>query len=262
MAKGTANVSYVRQGSQVTADDVPNWDFLYESSTLKDPRWNPGDRVVLPDGRVFRYAKASAAVASTSLAVSFSAAVKIAFEAFAGASAVGDTKVTINQASITADELRGGYLVFNHGTSLPVFAGIIGNTASDSSNNVVVYIDRSLPVAVTTALSFEILSNPYAAVNQASTNGTRSFAGIPAAAAANGAYFWVQTWGPIWAAPQASVAATAYIREVYFRHDGSLDIRTAAGDLTAFVTDQRAGFVIDQSDAGQGPPLVMLQVSI
>jgi hypothetical protein len=259
MTRGIANVDYIRQGSEVTVSDAPNWGFLFQSSPIRDPKWNIGDRVVLPDGRVFRYCKASDTIAATSLAVSFSAAVKVAYEAFAAASAAGDTKVHINQAGIVADELRGGYLVYNHDSFTPVFAGIIGNSASDGSNNVEVYLDRALPAAVTTAMSFEILSNPYAAVDQTSTDGKRSFAGVPATTAARGSYLWVQTWGPIWMAPQAGVAAAAYVREVYFRHDGSLDIRANIG---TFVSDQRAGFVMDQSDAGQGPPLVMLQVSI
>lgn len=259
MSKGIANVDYVRQGSQVTVADQPNWDFLYTSSTTKDSKYNIGDRVVLPDGRVFRYCKAGDAIAATSLAVSFAAAVKVAYEVFAAAAAVGDTVLTINQAGITADELRGGYIVWNHGTSTPLFRGIIGNTASDATGVVKVYIDGALKAAVTTAMSFEILSNPYADVSQENTSGTRSFAGMPTTTAASGAYLWVQTWGPIWAAPQATVAAAAYVREVYFRHDGSLDVRATIGTL---VSDQRAGFVIDQSDAGQGPPLVMLQVGI
>ena len=258
--KGIAKVQYAGSASEVMVQDAPNWGFLYETSSVKSTKFNIGDRVVLPDGRVYRYAKAGDAVASTSLAVSFLSPVKVSYKVFAAASAAGDTKVYINQASITEDELRGGYLVFNHGTSLPVFCGIVGNTASDASNNVTVYLDRGLPVATTTALYFEILANPYASVSQANHSGLASFAGMPTTAAVSGSYLWVQTWGPIWISPQAGVAAAAYVREAYFRHDGSLDIRANIG---TYVTDQRAGFAMDYSTAGaQGPPLLMLQVSI
>jgi hypothetical protein len=191
--------------------------------------------------------------------VSFAVAVKIGIEALQAASAAGSRTVYMNQTSITKDELRGGYLIlYKAAASTHVFRGIIGNTASASGNNFQIFLDAGLPFAVSTADSAKVLSNPYANVSQANLAGLASFVGMPATTAAINAYLWVQTWGPLWCAPQAGVAAAALVRAVYFRHDGSLDIRANGGTN---VTDQRAGFVIDYSPTGQGPPLVMLQVS-
>jgi len=259
MGHGIAKVDNVGQPAQVTVTDASFWDFLYTTSTVRHQRYNIGDRVVLPDGRVFRYAKAGAAIASTDLAVSFASAAKVSYETVRAASAISTREVYIDEASLTEDELRGGYLiVFKNGASTHCVRGIIGNTASDASDHVVIYLDASLPYALTTSDNVEVMSNPYSDVRQTNFGGLASFAGMPAKDAASGAYLWVQTWGPCWCAPQATVAAAAYVRSVYFRHDGSLDVRATIG---TFVTDQCAGFVLDYSPSGQGPPLIMLQVS-
>lgn len=251
---------YVTGVGDVLPNDIPSWDYIYEVSTIRNPKFLVGDRVVLPDGRVFRYGKAGAAVATTDLAVSFASAVKIGIETFAAASVIGTHEVTISEASITADQLRGGYLIiYKAGASTHCVRGILGNTASAATtNNVVITLDASLPYAITTSDNFEALLSPYADLRQTNYGGSASFAGMPAKEAAVSAYFWVQTWGPCWCAPQSGVGATALVRAVYFRHDGSLDVR---GNVGTGVTDQRAGFVLDRSDPGQGPPLIMLQVS-
>lgn len=254
---------YISGVGDVLPNDVPSWDFLYEASVVRNPKFNIGDRVVLPDGRVFRYGKAGAAIATSDLAVSFASAVKIGIETFAAISAKGSNEVTINEASITQDMLRGGYLIiYRNGYSTHCVRGILGNSASDVTvatlNNVVVTLDASLPYAITTNDNFEALLNPYADLRQTDFVSRASFAGMPMWTAAVGAYFWVQTWGPCWCVPQPGVAAAACVRAVYFRHDGSLDVRDNVG---TGVTDQRAGFVVDYSPSGQGPPLIMLQVS-
>jgi len=40
---------------EIYETQIPNIEFLYEHSSTKNPEYNIGDRVLLPDGRVFRY---------------------------------------------------------------------------------------------------------------------------------------------------------------------------------------------------------------
>lgn len=64
MAKGKARVNYLGRAGLVAAKDAPDWSFIYETSTIKDSHYNIGDRVVLPDGREFYYAKSAGACIS------------------------------------------------------------------------------------------------------------------------------------------------------------------------------------------------------
>lgn len=259
MPQKVNKVEFLGRNGKIGVSDAGNWDFIYRASTVKDPKWNVGDRAVLPDGRVFRYAKAGAAISTTTLAASFASAVKISYEALTGTTAIGSRILNMTEASITEDQLQGGYAIIYKASGSVYVRGITGNSASASADDTLqIYLDAALPVALDTSDAAEIMLNPYVDLRQTDLEGLASFAGMPATAAASGAYFWVQTWGPCWAAPQATVAAAAFVREVYFRHDGSLDVRDTIG---TFVTDQRAGFVLDYSPSGQGPPLVMLQVS-
>ena len=254
---GKAKVEGFGVVGRVGHSDTPDWSFLYTASAVKDPKFNVGDKVELADGREFRYCKAGAAIASTDLAVSFAAACKISIEVFRAASVAGERVVRITEASITEDQLRGGtIIIYRNGYSTHCVRGILGNTASGTGNAVDITLDAGVPYALTTSDQFEVCVNPWGDVRQTNFGGAASFAGMPAMTASSGDYLWVQTAGPCWCAPQAGVQGAAYVRSVYFRHDGSLDIRANIG---TYVTDQLAGFVLNYG-ATQGPPLIWLKV--
>jgi hypothetical protein len=258
MTVGQYKTQYLGMQGEIRSGTAPSYDFLKDTYVALPAGRNVGDRVELPSGKVFRLAKAGAAIATTDLAVSFAAATKITAEAFAAVSLINTNTVFINEAGITADQLRGGeIIIYRNGYSTHFNCGILGNTASDGSNNVTVYLDMSLPYALTTSDTFELMLNPWSDLRQTNFGGRASFAGMPVVTVASGSYFWVQTYGPVWCAPQSGVGASAYVRSVYFRHDGSLDIRANIG---TYVTDQLAGFVIEYDASAQGPPLVMLTV--
>jgi hypothetical protein len=259
MSKGIANVEYVRQGSEVTVADQPNWGFIYAASLVKDEKWAIGDRVVLPDGREFRYAKSSAACLSGQ-GCEFVATGYIAITTFATSSVVGATSVTVpaaTHAALTKDELRGGYAVIYDGTTNNVqFRGIVGNDASILNVAFVIYLDGPLTEAIVSGTSkIEVFQNPYASV-RTGTAVDYAKAGIPAVKiTAASTYFWVQVKGMSWAAPQALL--TGKQQGACWRHDGSLDTASAGIDAAnaqaAFVASQYAGYRVLGDSVGNGP---------
>jgi hypothetical protein len=187
MTKGLWNRETVRQGSEVTSAENGNYNFLYAPSTVKDPRWNIGDAVVLPDGRVFRYALAGAGLNGTAGEVSIqtefgvcvpdasitnavapaqTAQTNLPSGINASVGAVGDMAVRITIGAtdgrstttpgtgtglIAKDELRGGYVVLgNGGGEHPQFRGIVGNDAvAAGGGSCLVFLDAPLVTAVT-----------------------------------------------------------------------------------------------------------------
>ena len=103
----------------------------------------------------------------------------------------------------------------------------------------------------------EVYYNPYSDL-RLGTRTIESFAGLAAAYVSKAdKYFWVQTWGPVWIAPQEASFSDRQYRDAYFRYDGS--IQALGDDATYTKNKQRAGFIINTgSDAG---PLLMLQIS-
>lgn len=247
----------------------PSWNFLYEASTVKHPDYNLGDRVCLPDGRSFRYAKAGNTLNADHGAKYWNEElVKYATNVVA-AQVAGDSEIQVTVAAtdgadadgaIAADELRGGYIVIYSNSLSTQQRGIVGNTAiAASGGTITVYLDADLHVAVSTTTSFvEILGNPYENV-YSTNNGYSSVAGVPLVEATVGEYVWLQTWGPLWLAPGAAgVGGGAEERECVFGGNGAL-FEHNVGDTS----DQRqhAGHIINKdSAAGDGPPFIMLQI--
>jgi hypothetical protein len=249
---------------------APDWSFIYETSLTRDPNWYPGDRVVLPDGREFRYAK-SLGILSSVEAAQFDSVGVIPYTTAVTAGAVGDTHLHIpastHAAAFAVDELRGGYLsVFGNNTDDGdhIWRGIVGNTYSAINAAVIVYLDGPLDVAIDTNSSIEVFENPYnhimkdGAASMSGGNVTHGKAGVPAVYVdAVGKYFWLQTKGPRFLNPAAT--AINNMLGVYFRHDGSIegDIAVGSKDNNA-QTSQYAGYRISGSYTGNGP-MIMLQ---
>ena len=273
---GKAKAYLPRTPGLVGVGDIPGWDFLYRHSTVRDPKFFVGDRVVLPDSRVFRYANAGNIISHCKYGVKFWKQIGDGVAAvLAQGQSVGDREITIAAAGVVADEFRGGYVMIHVGTHQQ-FRGVLGNTATNAAGTITVYLDAELTVAVTVAHYTEILHNPYSEVRIAcaeaggSGNDYSSVAGIPnvITAVAN-EYLWLQTWGPIWINSHGSSLQDAGItggeRKLVFDCEGSVCVvdDVAHGPCGAGGDEQQlAGFIIDRSAAGtSGPPLVMLQIS-
>ncbi len=259
MTKGKAKVNYLGRSGVVMPQTTPSWDFIYEASTVKSNKYNIGDRVVLPDGRVFRYGLAVNSI-EPGRGVKFSGT--IASDGVSGnvnrAQVVGDRELRWASETFTKDELRGGYvIIFGGGNSYQQF-GIIGNTAC-SSSELTVYLDRAISVVVGSTQFTEILPNPYRYLKQ-EYNYYMSHAGVGMAYPTAGQYFWVQTWGPLWMnnGPYGQGAETSE-RDVIFNADGSLRNQTEWGIV---VGNQKAGFIITATSNGNDAvSFIMLQIS-
>ena len=258
----------------VDMGDVGSYDFLYSVSTVLSAGHLVGDRVVLPDGRVYRYGKSGSAGLNGGFGAAFWRQNTFDGGTF-GSAAIGDKSVQITLdagvitkfgSDITLNGLRGGYFS-QPDTGTPTFRGIIGNTAGGDTDVITLYLDAPLTRALVASSFCEVLANPYEDLRGtggtgAGESGTDyiSFAGIPATTvAATATHFWVQTWGPCWMTPNQPVADAATRRDVFFRQDGAI---ISGGDITVENGYQRAGFVIDRTGSGtDNPPWIMLQVS-
>lgn len=255
----------------------PNWDFLYETSTILAAKWNVGDRVVTPDGRVFRYGKATNIVTNTMQGLKFYGRVEdgIAYKTPTQAQVIGDKSITVDagdEGDVAEDELRGGYVIVHTHSDVADFSrGIIGNTVTDANGYVTIYLDAALTIAIKTTYGVETCPNPYAILQQrtaaSGVDGAdyyTSVAGLPMVkTTVADQYLWVQTWGPCWINPQGDIGYTPAVsrRTLFFTHEGSIIIKSVAAASTSL--QQIAGFLITRETAGgTGPPLVMLQISV
>jgi len=279
MSLGKAKVLNILDAGMVGHSDVPDWSFIYKVSTVKDPKWNVGDRFVTGDGRVFRYAKAYTAGVLSGFGACNRNKVNISVLApaqTAGCGAIGDRKVVITIASgdgiaadgvVAADELKGGYIVLNNQGSSPMNRCILGNTAvASGGGTTIVTLDGPLTAALVVGVGYtEILPSPYNLMEVGGGSGLleyQSFLGVPVATATVGQYFWLQTWGPAFVTPGGSTSPgdSANDRSVYFVGDGSINGGAHVTDENGY---QLAGFCMEQTaSAAGGPPFVMLQISI
>lgn len=270
--KGLAKAEYIQTKGAVVSG-APNWDYLYQVSTVKDALHNIGDRVVTPDGRVFRYAKAGGTVQpEVGAAVSLKTIdVAVAPAQVAGAGAAGSTTLTLTvnagagvagDGVFALDELRGGYVVIGNGNAQhPQMRCITGNVAKIAgAGTITVSLDASLTAAVSVGVTtIETMLNPYGFM-VAGSGGYQTFLGIPARTATVGQYFWLQTWGPCWITSNSATCNGVGDRTIVFVANGSV---VSSDDVTVESGLQIAGVAMDASSAGaSNAPMVMLQIGI
>lgn len=278
MARGTRGVGYTKHFDEtlrkgVYGTQIPNLNFLYEVSSTRNPEYHIGDRVCLPDGRVFRYALATGTLVTSAGAKCWDEET-IKYAAIAADRAIGDKYVTVTVDAddgvtdagtdaagvIAEDELRGGYIVFYDASDVVrQHYGIVGNSATTGAGTITIYLDAELAVAVLTTGYVEVMGNPYGNVRRVN-DGNSSIIGVPLRAATDGQYCWLQTWGVICLSPGSTTSdpgADAEERMVWFDAAGNLVCR-----LDSDKDRQIAGFIIQKdSSAAAGPPFIMLQIS-
>lgn len=279
MSAGIAKVKLVGSAGQAVPQGigVGYWDFLYTASVVKDPQYNIGDRVVLPDGRVFRYANASATLNTDFLAQHVTGQ-HIGYNALGASQVVGDRQVTITVTAATEgvgglgiiakDELRGGHIIIFPHSENSMNRGIIGNSAlAADGTSIVVYLDGALNVALDIAADHaECIASPYSSVKAAiAGDGARGFVGLPMVPATVGQYCWLQTWGPCWVAPDnghssVDLGNTIYNLQAVARYNGSVAVHDYNDAENAL--QQHVGFVLSRgAGVTQGAPFLMLQIS-
>lgn len=220
------------------------------------------------DDRSFRYAYAGGTL-NCDLGCSPYNQQIIAYTTIAEDAIIGATKIVIDiqgtdgndgNGAIAEDALFGGSIIIFPHSENSINRRIIGNTVTTGAGEMTVELDAGIPVALDTDNDHaECMASHYADVR---TDGSayKSVVGVPMVAATSGQWLWIQTWGPIWIAPQGAVSTGYNDRQVVFRHDGSLDQHDYNDAHTKFA--QHAGFVLANARGdGQGAAFIMLQIA-
>lgn len=246
-------------------DGRPTGNGLYTPTTTQ--AYHYGKRLITWDGKVFKYGASSGACYTGRGNVFFNAIPATGIDYannIAKAAAIGDTVIYVTNGSTVAqteDCLVGGQITLKiasgTGDDQLMMRSVTHNTAAGLAATCEIHLDGGLDAALTTSSYSFVMPSPYSSIKYLSTSGGLSFVG-PAAAyiSATGYFGWFQTYGKCWIAPQAGPGVTAYYRAVYWRHDGSLDIHS---NIASSVTDQRAGYIMDNNAAGNGSTVIMLQ---
>jgi len=254
MAKGKAKRVLLGIQGLIGHKTAPDWSFIYRASSVRDPKWNVGDIVELPDGREFHYAKSSGECASGQ-AAEYVATGAIPYTLLSVGAAIDDRQLSFvasTHDALAKDELRGGYCLTWPSAKTDQFRGIIGNDVSAEDAAITVYLDGPLTIAVTTSTPGECYNNPFLSLRTGSSANLAK-AGVPATyISGSGIYFWVQTGGFGWLAPQSDVITNKI--GAYYRHDGSIQADQAFSGLVAGEdTTQYAGNRVIGNYAGNGP---------
>lgn len=261
--EGKIKANYLNQTGDVTHGTAPTWDFLYRTSTIQDSEYNVGDRVVRPNGSEYVYSK-SVGVLFAAHGCRFTYTGLISYTAFATNHAVGVSEITVpaaTHAALTEDELRGGYIIlFDGATDLASGTRqIVGNDVSAANVAFKIRLDASLSNAIVSGTeAIEVYRNPFMALGVKSA-GAEPTAGLPTVSVdASGKFFWCQTKGICWVAPQGTVNNNEGVG-VNWRHDGSLDaVATALGATVPDASGtQYAGHLVAGTQAGNGPLLMI-----
>lgn len=241
---------------------------IWERKTTQ--QYTLGTRLVTPDGRVFRYAKAVDQL-ECDYGCTFNNGELFEYVALGATNAVGDKQVSLvisaAAAVIAKDELEGGYIsIFKAGLGDSMNRCITGNTAvALNGTAITIYLDDPLDrVATITVDHAEVLANPWASVKNAHSGGDgyASCAGLPNVPAAASEYLWIQTWGIRWMSPaHAGIGGGSHERAVYF-DPGSGGIDEHSYSTSSYIDRQLLGFVVDKTTSGvDGAPFIMLQIS-
>jgi hypothetical protein len=269
--KGKNKVNFMGREGLVSLGEAPDYGFLYETSLVKDPKWNIGDVVELPNGKGFVYCKSSGACYTGQGNSLFNAipATGIDYAANVATAAIGDMSVVVtNGATVaqTEDGLKGGTIILNHsGTednSDLQMRTIIGNTAGAINIAITVYLDAPLTGALVTGTSCAFcMPSPYSSVKAGDLPGC-SKVGIAATyvSVAN-TYHWEQFKGRCWLPPSTNSLGipgkVAHARGLVWRSDGSVQIPGDAVGVNG-LSQQVAGYILDNNAALNGSTEVML----
>jgi len=196
----------------VSPQEVPNWDFIYQFSTVKHPDFIVGDYVDLPDGRRYRFCKTGAAVGGLARAVINGNVIPgdsgAGYEgSLVTAASKGEHVVTITDtgsaANRPADYYQGGMFVAFIASNY-VSIGIVKSTVGDGTS-INLTLDASLPADCSASVGITAYPSIYNSVKNGSAQlaNVETFVCVPACgnmSAAN-TYFFGQTRGPLWVTP-------------------------------------------------------------
>lgn len=264
MSAGIAKAYLVGTAGQAVpvGREVGYWDFLYSVSTVRDAKFNVGDRVALPDSRVFRYAKSGAICQAGRGNIFYNqiGTVGIDYAVLTAGAAIGDRLVKMTAVvDQTLDVLRGGIIALKQTNAADdatlQWRGIIGNTAALAGNECIIYLDAPISMALTVLSYGFCMPSFYSDIryeDNEAVSDSASMAGMAAAYvdAAN-KYFWLQTWGPCVFNHQGECGTTAHGRGLVWRYDGSVQHCDPASPIGGEF-QQIAGYILDKTGGDTG----------
>lgn len=183
--------------SFLTSDPQAAGHDIFKESSIQ--QHSLGERMVAPDGRVFRYAKmgAVAGVAGNL----YQAPVEITNHqnlAPTANVAIGDTSftVTLGATAVTANQYAGGWVIITTSTGLGHQYKIKSHPAAALSATVLLTLEDPVRVAFVSATSkVDMVLNPYNGVLVNPTTATSAVVGAVTFVVTAGYYFWLQVRG-------------------------------------------------------------------
>ena len=248
-----------------------SWGFIYQTSLTKHPGYNIGDRVALPDGRVFRYSKTGdAAIGLPHSRMVFNRNVIAGIATTHGAEDTPTVAVVAGDYTFrfgdtvarAANHYVGGHYVQHTmtGSSGVFCAGIIGSTAGNGTF-VELTLDVPFPLPVPITSQGTAMPSIYSNIGHGGTSEFKTAVGLAVVNSAISAYVWVQTWGLTWITPTAwgstGPGCAAGFRDVYVNTDGTIMPKKDDSGLAR----QRVGTIANMGDgSAYGDGVIMLQI--
>lgn len=253
----------------VTHESVSDFPDINLVSKIKDPRYEVGRKIVLPDDRAFRYCLAGGASLAHRGAINANIIPGDTGDGYEGAAGYATAarqnvlQISDTTAAHVADYYRGGWIVIFNGSSEFQVSRILGNTASDGTSLKITIGDPLKVALAATGVQVTLYRNPYVNIKagMSQLQDFESFVVVPMANIASGEYFWGQVSGPTWVTPHGGTwpGISACLRDVYFHIDGTID--PASIRVVGTLSPQRAGYLLSAGSSGSyGDALIQLQL--
>jgi hypothetical protein len=184
-------------------------------NTYSDQRHVLGTRLILQDGRTFRFVENGGVLMVAGNIIQAEAPGANFDElAVASAAAIGaeTVTVTLGSSAATVDLFAEGYLFVEDDAGESFLYPIRSNPAASTSASLVVTIWNSIQVALTTSSTVLLLKSLYKDVIQLPTTGTGDIVGAAVKAIAADEYGWIQTHGPCGVLTDGTLVIGQHIR--------------------------------------------------
>lgn len=178
----------LNSGPQVVAAN------LTDNSSIQEH--NLGERVVSPDGRAFRYAKAGELLVAGTL-LQAPAEITNHQNLVPTAAAIGATSVTVTlgATAVTANQYAGGYMLGSETPGEGQLYLILSHPAAALSATVALSLADPLVVALTSSSHVDLILNQYSGVIINPASASSCPVGVAVTAISSGQFGWVQTGG-------------------------------------------------------------------
>ena len=182
--------------------------------TYSDQRHVLGTRLVLQDGRTFRFVENGGTLLVTGNVIQAEAPGANFDELAIAAAAAGAESVTVTLGSTAAavDLFAEGYLFVEDDAGESFLYPVRSHPAAATSATMVVTIWNSIQVALTASSTVLLLKSLYKDVIQLPTTGTGDIVGVAVKAIAADEYGWIQTHGPCGVLTDGTLVIGQHIR--------------------------------------------------